>query len=448
MKRKVTFFLVFLLSVNLFSQVKNDLFINRNSSVKDYFIASGEMLFFNLLVYDGVNLFSTNPPKTSFEIFKKNFTIPWIFDFSSFQRNQLYHPYFGSLYFISGRSNNLNFLESTLLTFTGSFIWETYLEGPTVSKNDLITTTISGAITGEVLHRLSYSAYNSAPFVSWILSPVDAMNELLRGKRASTESGTIYSQSYSALAGFTAYNSSTDNFILPQAGAAINVIYGNPFGHTTKEFYDQFQLDLYYSGWKNNNFLKLYIDGLLYSHTIFPAENVPSTLGLTLDYDVIYSNYETLSNGSVGICLKQNFNDSFWYSLQADYIYLSTSDLFYIINNEPLHYSLPASQALYTYKYGPEFKLSLGYSNEKFGNINLSSTAQYAFTYSNSTKDKNLESNVFLFTLDTSYEHAVYKDFYLGLRHNFILKKEINNPLVLDLQTINKTDLYIKYYIN
>ena len=149
MRRKVTLFFVFLLSINLFSQENNkSIFLNSQAQAKDYFIATGEMIMVDLLVYDFNNLFlSSKPIQTSFSVFKQNLSSPWIFDNSSFKRNQLFHPYFGALYFLSGRSNNLNFTESFLLSTMGSFLWEAYLEGPVSSLNDFITTPAAGAIT-------------------------------------------------------------------------------------------------------------------------------------------------------------------------------------------------------------------------------------------------------------------------------------------------------------
>lgn len=71
MRRKVTLFFVFLLSINLFSQEnKKSIFLNSQAQVKDYFIAAGEMIMVDLLVYDFNNFFlSSKPIQTSFSVF-------------------------------------------------------------------------------------------------------------------------------------------------------------------------------------------------------------------------------------------------------------------------------------------------------------------------------------------------------------------------------------------
>lgn len=448
MKRKVTIFVVFLLTCKLFATNLDFNPFKDNARPKDYFIASGEMIMINLLVYDANNLFlSSKPTQTSFQVFRDNLTSPWIFDYSSFKRNQIFHPYFGALYYLSGRSNNLNFAESFLLSAAGSFIWETYLEGPTVSLNDFITTPTAGAITGEILHRLSCSVYDKCALLSWILSPVDGINQLLKDKRAATPAGSIYSQSYSILSGFTINQSS----LCPEAGFAINIIYSNPFGHKTKELYDQFTLDIYYTGWKNNNLLKLDMDGFLYSIPLYFSNESLQNIALTFDYDIIYSDSLTLSNSSAGIQFSQSLgsreNNLFEYSIQADYIFMATSDLFYILNNPELNYKKSAYQPPYTFKHGPQTKIKLYYSNPITGIFQTKAQAQLLFNYKESTSDPLLESSVFIFTNDFSYEHQIYKNWNLGLRDLLIIKKEFNNQLTSNFEFSNKSDLYIKYNI-
>lgn len=453
MSRKVTIFLVFLLSFKLFSQEQEkSLFINQDASFRDYFIATGEMIFVDLLVYDVNNLFlSSKPTETSFQVFKDNLTSPWIFDYSSFKRNQLLHPYFGSLYYLSGRSNNLNFQESFLLSAAGSFLWEAYFEGPVASLNDFITTPTAGAITGEILHRLSYSVYEYSPFASWILSPMDGINQLLQNKRAVSPSGKIYSQDYSVLCGIAISDSSYNNDFTPAAGVAMNLVYNNPYGHTSREFYDQFTVDFYYSCWPDNQLMKLNLDGILYSHSIIPAETFASTFGISFDYDVIYGSNITLSDSSLGLCLKQAFGDKknsqFNYSIQGDFVYLATSDIFYMTKDENQNYTKPKNQASYTYKYGPELKISLEFSDALLGNISWNSALQYLFTYNSSTSNNKLKTDLFVFNGDFSYEHKIYKNIYAGIRDILIIKNEFSAADFSGLEFTNHSDLYIKFKI-
>ena len=45
-----------------------------------------------------------------------NLTTAWVWDNDEFYINQLLHPYQGSMYFIAGRSNGLNFWQSMIPT--------------------------------------------------------------------------------------------------------------------------------------------------------------------------------------------------------------------------------------------------------------------------------------------------------------------------------------------
>jgi hypothetical protein len=61
----------------------------------------------------------------------------------------------GAAYFRSGRSNGLNFWESTPLTFLGSLEWEFFGETTYPSLNDVYNTSFGGIVLGEVTWRLA-----------------------------------------------------------------------------------------------------------------------------------------------------------------------------------------------------------------------------------------------------------------------------------------------------
>jgi hypothetical protein len=48
----------------------------------------------------------------------------WTWDGDGFITNQFGHPYHGSLFYNSFRSNGYNFWQSSLAAFTGSLLWE------------------------------------------------------------------------------------------------------------------------------------------------------------------------------------------------------------------------------------------------------------------------------------------------------------------------------------
>lgn len=89
------------------------------------------------------------------ESWAKNFSQGWVWDDNSFSTNQFMHPYHGSTYFNSGRSNGLSFWESATLSALGSFTWEYMFEAMPPAPNDFVATTVGGWALGESLHRLS-----------------------------------------------------------------------------------------------------------------------------------------------------------------------------------------------------------------------------------------------------------------------------------------------------
>jgi hypothetical protein len=76
-------------------------------------------------------------------------------DDNKFFNNQFSHPYQGSLYFNSFRSNGYNFWQSIPAVVLGSYTWETVMETHVPAPNDLINTTLGGIAFGEMSHRLS-----------------------------------------------------------------------------------------------------------------------------------------------------------------------------------------------------------------------------------------------------------------------------------------------------
>lgn len=80
----------------------------------------------------------------------------WEWDLDDFLVNQIGHPYQGSNYFTSGRSNGLSFFESAAITAFGSGTWEYFGETNHPSLNDFINTTLGGIALGEMFHRTAW----------------------------------------------------------------------------------------------------------------------------------------------------------------------------------------------------------------------------------------------------------------------------------------------------
>ena len=115
-----------------------------------------------------------------------NFQGGWSFDTDDFQTNEVLHPYMGSVYHTAARSAGWSFWEALALDFGGSLAWKVAGENTAPSINDQITTTIGGAVLGEVLFRVARLLIagpegRSLPrrFTAAVLSPATAVNDAL-----------------------------------------------------------------------------------------------------------------------------------------------------------------------------------------------------------------------------------------------------------------------------
>lgn len=115
----------------------------------------------------------------------------WAWDNDNFQVNQIGHPFHGSLFYNSFRSNGYTFWQSIPAPFLGSYIWETFAETQAPSINDQINAGLGGVIMGEAIHRFTKKIINgksrgfrrqAGEVFSFLINPMNGFNRLLDGK--------------------------------------------------------------------------------------------------------------------------------------------------------------------------------------------------------------------------------------------------------------------------
>lgn len=115
----------------------------------------------------------------------------WDFDNDPFTTNQFGHPYHGSLFFNSFRSNGYNFYQSAAATAVGSYLWETFAETQAPAPNDFVNTTFGGIVLGEMTHRISNKIINNrtrgmkrqvSEVVAFIINPTNGLNRIFDGR--------------------------------------------------------------------------------------------------------------------------------------------------------------------------------------------------------------------------------------------------------------------------
>lgn len=86
---------------------------------------------------------------------KTNLKHGFVWDNDQMGTNMFLHPYHGSLYYNSARSNGFNYWESGMFALMGSAMWELFLENEYPSINDIIATPIGGMALGEMFYRVT-----------------------------------------------------------------------------------------------------------------------------------------------------------------------------------------------------------------------------------------------------------------------------------------------------
>jgi hypothetical protein len=78
----------------------------------------------------GFNRFIMNESfaRINIHTIKKNLSHPFVWDNDMMGTNMFLHPYHGNLYFNSARSQGFNYWKSGLFAFSGSAMWELFLE--------------------------------------------------------------------------------------------------------------------------------------------------------------------------------------------------------------------------------------------------------------------------------------------------------------------------------
>ncbi|MDR2159865.1 MAG: DUF3943 domain-containing protein [Treponema sp.] len=393
----------------------------------------------------------------TFDSVRKNLTESWVWERNDgFMVNQFGHPYQGSYFFTAARSNGFNFYHSLFFTAFGSAAWEVFYEIQSASINDTITTSISSASVGEMLHRLYVELYSQGapPLAASFVSPMDGLNHLL-GNVPVKEINT-YEFSVSSSAGFVSADTAGD---IPEAKKFsyrswigdlwLNMVYGNPFEQESKVPYKQFDaifgLGFDHRGYSN---MRLVSDGSLVS---FPLKYTPYTqasTGLTLHCDIFsngeamwymghidcFSNaldwtlkYRHVFSGGVELQLKLHSGWTFW----------GVSE-FYNGTNAGGH----RSEYMF-YGTGTNAKFFLGMEHAKFGRVTLDLMQYLLFPYS-AIIPRSAGTLFWLFA-NVSYSYPLTKNAYLGIVESFEMEQG-NFKRVPDVfKWTGKTGIFFEY---
>lgn len=249
--------------------------------------------------------------EVSIKTWKNNFKYGWEWDNDNFGTNFIIHPRAGSDYFNVARSNGYSFWASIPFALIGSAQWEWFGENTRPSKNDLITTPVSGAFLGEILYRVSSNILDDRrkgrsrfwrETVAGIVNPTRALNRLTQGKMWRVTPYDVYHQEpLNVTVSLGAHRVNENNkFGTGGTNAILNLQldYGNPFEVRKRKAFDLFRLRLESRYGDDKRIIDNVLGyGLLFGKNIVKGNNA-MLAGIFQHFD--YWNNKVFELGSLG----------------------------------------------------------------------------------------------------------------------------------------------------
>lgn len=198
--------------------------------------------------------------RVSLKTIKNNIRHGFVWDNDQFSTNLFAHPYHGSLYFNTARSNGLNFWESAPYSLAGSLMWEFCGEREPAAINDLMATTFGGMALGEVTFRISSLILDDSKrgfhrfcreFLGIVISPVRGLNRLFTGEMWKHKTSGYKYQDFDRIPIKFSINAgdrylADDNYLFRGENSPyiqLIMTYGAPFNKKQTQPYDYFSLN-------------------------------------------------------------------------------------------------------------------------------------------------------------------------------------------------------------
>ncbi|MDH6357517.1 DUF3943 domain-containing protein [Parabacteroides sp. PF5-9] len=243
---------------------------------------------------------------------KENFKHGFIWDNDQMGTNMFLHPYHGSLYYNSARSNGYNYWQSGLFAFAGSWMWEMFMECEYPSTNDIIATPIGGMALGEMLYRTTDLILDDRKTGNtrvgrelsvFLLSPTRGLTRLINGdawrKRPTSGKQFGVPQVYVEFSIGVRTLELRDEIFDAGMGVAseINIEYGDRFDSDDRKPYDYFSVKASLNGQTSQPMLgQLNIIGRLIGTDIWDDQKKYLSVGLYQHFD--YYDSDTISDVS------------------------------------------------------------------------------------------------------------------------------------------------------
>ena len=282
--------------------------------------------FFNEFIREG-GFTATNPSSWWF-----NVSHGFFWDDNHFKTNMFAHPFHGSLYFNSARSNGFNYFESVPFAVIGSFFWECCGETHLPAWNDWVMTSLGGATIGEVLYRAGSTFLNNErtgtsrtlkEVGNFFLNPMRGFNRLTSGRsgRIYPNPASPYDRLTPFLANFlklgvrfTGDRTSNESFETDTTETHVffefDMRHGDVFRSERRKPFDFFTLGVQINFKDAEALGRLQISGNLYTSDVARSPKTHHVFGITQNYDYINNSVLEFGGMSYGAGLFSKFDVS------------------------------------------------------------------------------------------------------------------------------------------
>jgi len=288
--------------------IENDSMLHR----KNYWLPAVEVVGLNFGVWAYHRYINKEGwSAISWKSIKSNFENGFKWDSDGYLINQFWHPYHGSNYYNTARSNGLSFWEAAPYAFGGSLMWEYIMETDPPSYNDIVNTPVTGIILGEISYRVSNLLIDESTagfervlreVTSTLINPMQGLNRLIRGDMWKTGSRKT-NPDFKLVVSFGIHNvffSRKFNNSKIYGTVRFDLNYGNLFAITDHQKpFDYFSLQSELNIAPGDNIVGIFASGVLWDSSINLFKNSKNIIGLYKEVDIHINTVYKLSATSL-----------------------------------------------------------------------------------------------------------------------------------------------------
>ncbi|MFQ5583600.1 MAG: DUF3943 domain-containing protein [Calditrichia bacterium] len=159
---------------------------------KYFWVAMGELIALQVLPwYFNRHVADDTTADLSFKSWGHNLRAGMEWDPNAFSGNMFQHPFHGSVFYNTARSNGYSYWESVPFAFAGSMMWEMFGENNLGAINDWAMTSLGGIAIGETFHRAAIMLRDNTmrgagrtfrELGAFFFDPVGSFNRVVRGE--------------------------------------------------------------------------------------------------------------------------------------------------------------------------------------------------------------------------------------------------------------------------